>query len=241
MVKGGSCAITVTFGPTSLGGKSAELNISSNDPTKSIYIVKLSGKGTQTGTAITSYNVSMATGVDDGPQDGIFDSFTISNLGSVVNNGFTSFRTAFEFSLSALPMGSTINSANLTMVLYNYEGTRSIEVHGYTGDGTVQLSDLALNGLVGTASVAPSGVPTLFFDVTRFVADLVSNGGTFAGFNVREEPANTSNFVIMQLALSGVPVLSIDFSTGQTVAIDVKSGSFFVSIGKEFVSTRYPR
>ena len=105
----------------------------------------------------------------------------------------------------------------------------------------MQLSDLALNRLIGTASVGPNGVQTLFFDVTDFVADLVSNSRTFAGFNVREEPANTSNFVIMQLALSGVPVLSIDFSTGQTVAIDVKSGSFFVGIGKEFVSTRYPR
>jgi hypothetical protein len=241
LAKGNSCVVTVTFGPISVGGKTAELTISSNDPQKPIYIVKLSGKGTQTGPSITSYNVSVATGVDDGPQDGIFDSFSIPNLGSVNNNGFTSFRTAFEFSLSALPVGSRINSANLTMVLLNFEGTRSIEVHGYTGDGVVQLSDLALNRLIGTASVGPNGVQTLFFDVTDFVADLVSNSRTFAGFNVREEPANTSNFVIMQLALSNVPVLSIDFSTGQTVAIAVKPSIFSERTGEELVTSKFLR
>src|SRR4029079_16722324 len=100
--------------------------------------------------AINLNVVSVATGEDNGPQDGVFDSFTILNLGSVNNNGFTSFRTAFEFSLSGLPTGSTINSATLTAVLTNFEGTREIAVHGYAGDGIVQLSDFALNGVVGT-------------------------------------------------------------------------------------------
>ena len=53
--------------------------------------------------AVNLKAVSFATGMDNGPQDGVFDSFTILNLGSVNNNGFTSFGTAFEFSLSGLP------------------------------------------------------------------------------------------------------------------------------------------
>jgi len=38
--------------------------------------------------------MSADTAVDDGPQDGVFDTFRPLNLGSVVNNGWTSFRTA---------------------------------------------------------------------------------------------------------------------------------------------------
>jgi hypothetical protein len=175
---------------------------------------------------VTNLNfVSVATGLDRGPQDGIFDVFTIPNLGSVNNNGFASFRTAVEFSLADLPTGSTINAAELTVVLSNFEGTRSIEVHGYAGDGTVQLSDLALNGLVGTASVDAGGTQTFVLDATSFVTDLVANGETFAGFNVREEPANASNFTVMSLELIGAPVLSIRFSTEQILDIDIKPGS----------------
>jgi hypothetical protein len=176
--------------------------------------------------------VSVNTGVDDGPQDGIFDAFTPFNLGSVDNNGFTSFRTAFEFSLSGLPAGSIVNSAKLTMALSNFEGTRALEVHGYAGDGTVSLVDLSLNGLVATASASAAGTQTFVLDVTSFVADLVANGAAFAGVNVREEPANASNFVIMNLALTGVPILSIDFSTEQIVDIDIKPGGVPNSINR---------
>jgi hypothetical protein len=168
---------------------------------------------------------SVATGVDNGPQDGIFDDFAFFNLGSVNDNGYTSFRTVFEFNLSGLPPGSTINSAKLTIVLSNFESPRAIEVHGYAGHGAAQLSDFALNGLVGTASVGDGGTQTFIFDVTSFVADLAAHGETFAGFNVREEPANTSNFTVMSLALTNVPLLSIELSTEQIVDIDIKPGS----------------
>jgi hypothetical protein len=151
--------------------------------------------------------ISIATGMDDGPQDGVFDSFTTANLGSVNNNGFTSFRTAFKFNLSGLPAGWTIDSATVTMVMTNAEGTREIQVHGYTGGGNVELTDFARDGLLESASVNPSTSETLVFDVTSFVADRVANGEMVVGFNVREEPPNTSNFQIMQL--EGIPVLPI--------------------------------
>ena len=125
----------------------------------------------------------------------MFDEFATFNPGSVNNNGGTSFRTAFEFDLSGLQPGSTINSALLTMALTNFEGTRAIEVHRYPGDGTVELSDFALNGLVGTVSIGPTGTQMLNFDVTAVVANLVANGSTLAGFNIREEPANSANFL----------------------------------------------
>jgi hypothetical protein len=171
--------------------------------------------------------VSVATGVDDGPQDGAFDSITAPGLGCVNNNGYTSFRTAFEFSLSALPAGATINTATLTVSLSNFEGQRAVEVHGYAGDGTVQLADFAVDGLVGSASVDPSGTQLVNFDVTSFVADLVVRGETFAGFDVREEPANGSNFIVMWLdgvASGFLPLLSIAYSTEQIVDMDIRPG-----------------
>jgi hypothetical protein len=43
--KGSSCAVTLTFSPKTAGGKKATLDISTNDPKKPVYQVKLSGKG----------------------------------------------------------------------------------------------------------------------------------------------------------------------------------------------------
>jgi hypothetical protein len=45
VASGGSCDIQVVFNPTSGGSKTAELLISSNDPTQNPYHVALSGKG----------------------------------------------------------------------------------------------------------------------------------------------------------------------------------------------------
>jgi hypothetical protein len=53
---------------------------------------------------ITLNAIAFASASDDGPQDGIFDDFLIGN-GSITNNGFTSFRTALEFGLAAIPFG----------------------------------------------------------------------------------------------------------------------------------------
>lgn len=171
---------------------------------------------------INLHYVSIATGVDDGPQDGNFDSVSSLDLGAVNNNGYTSFRTAFEFSLAGLPPGATINSATLTFPLSNFEGTRALELHGYAGDGTVQLGDFALNRLVGSASVGTCCTQVLVFDVTSFVA----GGGAFLGFSVREEPANPSNFLVMRLeGLHFFPVLAIEFSAEYIVDIDIKAGS----------------
>ena len=180
---------------------------------------------------ITLNFVAAATGVDAGSEDGVYDAFAPFNLGSVNDNGFTSFRTAFEFDLSSLPSGATINSVQLVMDLTNWEGMRTIEVHGYTGDGTIDgtagLADFARNGLLVTTSVSPTGTQRLTLDVTSFVVGLAVNGETFAGFNVRED-TDGSNFLVMNLegvSIGVLPQLSIEFSTEQVVDIDIKPGS----------------
>src|SRR5438093_4134032 len=85
-------------------------------------------------TVIDLNYTSIATGVDDGPEDGVFDSFTSLNLGSVNDNGYTAFRTAAAFDLSSVPPTTTVNRTTLTVVISNFEGARSLAVHGYAGD-----------------------------------------------------------------------------------------------------------
>ena len=153
-------------------------------------------------------HVSLATGVDIGEQDGVFDNFTIPNEGSINNNGWTSFRTGFEFDVAGLPAGS-VESALLTMTIANWEGQRSLEVHGYAGNGVVELSDLALDHLLASTAITPV-FTDLVFDVTSFITDLRASDVAYAGFNLREEPANTANYVVMGLV--GNPVLSVEYS-----------------------------
>jgi len=163
--------------------------------------------------------VAANTAVDNGPQDGVFDAFVPLNFGSVNNNGWTSFRTAFEFDISAIPAGSTINAATLTMFVNWVEGTRQIALHGYTGDGAVQLTDFSCNGLVDSTVLSSPSSQYVVFDVTDFIDSLISSGETFAGFNVREEPANTSNFTVLFFNMDEtVPRLSVDF-TPSAVAV----------------------
>jgi len=156
--------------------------------------------------------VAANTAVDNGPQDGVFDDFLPNNFGSVVNNGWTSFRTAFEFDISSIPAGSTINAATLTMRVNWVEGTRYIALHSYAGDGAVQLADFSRNGLADSIVLYPLGGQYVAFDITEFIRSLISSAKTFAGFNVREDPANTPNYGVLGFNMDAtVPRLSVDF------------------------------
>jgi hypothetical protein len=159
---------------------------------------------------------AIATGEDFGPQDGTFDRLTTTNLGSVNNNGFTSFRTALEYRLPALPSDAIVDSIALKLAIGNSEGSRSLQVHGYEGDGTVQLTDFALDGLAATATVQPGGYLNLALDVTGFLASRGAGAGRVMGFNIREEPPNAANYMIMSIRVDpGPPVLSIWYRTRQ--------------------------
>jgi hypothetical protein len=149
--------------------------------------------------------VADATATDDGPQDGVFDAFAPLNSGSVNNNGFTSFRTALEFDISAVPAGSMINAATLTMFVGFVEGTRQIALHGYAGDGTISLGDISFDGLVDDATLSPPGSQLVLFDAKAFLESLVKGGQAFAGFNVREDPANSSNLWCCSSIWTGRP------------------------------------
>jgi len=167
-------------------------------------------------TNITLNFVDAATATDNGPQDGVFDEFAPFNFGSVNNNGWTSFRTALEFDISAVPAGSTINTVTLNMYVNWVEETRSIALHGYGGDGVIKLDDFSRNGLVNSTILNPPGSQNVVFNVVGFINSLVTDGEVFAGFNVREDPANASNFLVLFFDMDA-PRLSIDFTSSSAV------------------------
>lgn len=179
------------------------------------------------------------TGRDNGPADGVFDGILWGNAGLINNNGYSDDRAGVEFALPDLPAGSTINSAVLSLGIQAVEGPRSVQIHGYAGDGAIGLADFAQDGLIGSGSVGPGGTAPmrgglylLEFDVTPLLEELWAAGGGFAGFNVRESPANTFGYTVMFTSALTNPVcdcplkLTIDFTPGvTTVAIDIAPGS----------------
>ena len=166
-------------------------------------------------------------GEDVGPQDGIYDAFIPFNVGSVVNNGFTSFTTAMEFNLGAIPAGSTINSAMLTTFINNVDGARSLQVNGYAGDGSVQLTDFSIESLVANFTIGPSPTP-LITDTTSMVAGILAANGQFAGFNVQEDPPNVPNFLVMSLEQSSTS-LAIDYTA--PVAVPEPASLVLIGVG----------
>jgi hypothetical protein len=174
------------------------------------------------------------TARDSGPQDGIFDFFiTGINGGQVFNNGFNESRVVFEFDISAIPNGSTINTATLSMSFRNFEGTRQLQLHSFTGDGVVQLTDFSIDAPFVTTTLGPVGDTLLTFDVKSMIESLVNNNQTIAGFNFRESPANCCNFLIMHVTAlntsfpNGVLELYVDYSPANPVTqvpIDIKPG-----------------
>lgn len=127
---------------------------------------------------------------DIGPRDGVFDEVRLPgepNDNTLIDNGFTEWALAMEFSLASLPAGAVITSANLSFHTTVFAGPRTIELHGYSGDGALAAGDFAVEQLAATATVAPGG-PLNILDVTAVVSDLVTAAETHAGFAFREEP-----------------------------------------------------
>jgi hypothetical protein len=188
----------------------------------------------QAGAEVIDLNwVDANTAIDYGPQDETFDDFATYNFASVNNNGYTSYRTALEFDLSSIPAGSIINTAVLYAAIGYVGGTRSIALHGYAGDGVLQLADFTRDGLVDSKTLSGQQDQDVAFNVQGIIASLVTDGEMYAGFNFREDPPNDQNFGVIGLD-NYVAFLRIDFTppanVPETVAIDIKPGKYPNSI-----------
>jgi hypothetical protein len=158
-----------------------------------LAVLELTGAPTAANTFFPSVSGSA---VDQGPADGQFDNFLVGL--AINNNGFSEFRSAFEFDLSAIPQSAVISSAIVSFDISDSEGARTIEAHGFFGTGVLMLSSFAQDGLLGSGDFQPGNAPFVL-DVTTFIAQTVS-AGAFAGFGLREVPANCCNYLVMSAA-----------------------------------------
>jgi hypothetical protein len=124
-------------------------------------------------------------------------------------------KSSIEFSLKGM---SSVNSAILRFKLIentnSYVGiyeTPIIEIHGYSGSGTISYNHLNTHNLLLTSTTLET-LGWYEFDVTEFVSSLVNNNQEFAGFAIRDIVPNsqanfyTSSEVTTMLVVSPEPV-----------------------------------
>ena len=111
-------------------------------------------------------------------------------------NRYLTLRAALEFDLSAVSGSAPVRSAILqfhVLGLGNGGGGVPLDLHGYTGDGVLDLGDATAGG-APVASIVVSSAGMQQLDITAFVQQLVSSGSRIAGINIRSsKEALTSN------------------------------------------------
>ncbi len=90
------------------------------------------------------------------------------------------YRCAFEFSLASLPAAATVVAANVR--LYTDQGYVSVDLGGYSGDGSANLADLTAGTTILTFT--PHSGIWQDWDVTTFLQGLVSAHAGWAGFTL---------------------------------------------------------
>jgi len=145
----------------------------------------------------------------------------LSAFGSTSTTGGKLWRSAMEFGLSSIPAGSTIGSASLALTPMLATGTPLMQLHGFGGNGSIQLSDLSTSNLISTFTAVP--LTTAIVDATPFVQSLVlgpsSTSPTFAGFMIRTNAVegvttfNGASFGSSENTIAAfVPTLTVDFT-----------------------------
>jgi hypothetical protein len=93
-------------------------------------------------------------------------------------------RGALEFDLEtiAIPTGYTLDS--VTLNIYSSVANLNIGVHGYSGDGFINILDFVVENEITTFDPAPDAWNTV--TVTDFVTGLLDGNDAYAGFQLRE-------------------------------------------------------
>jgi hypothetical protein len=121
-------------------------------------------------------------------------------------------RTAVEFALSALPANSIIDSVMLRLtpagqsLNIGLSAGEVSEVHGYAGDGVIQVADL-MDSLAVASLAGPTanGAVTVSLALNWFQALADSNSG-FAGLMFKGVPGPMAVVYSFDSAFGGVPV-----------------------------------
>jgi hypothetical protein len=158
-------------------------------------------------------------GSDLFPRDGSFDQlFADSSVMQVTTppsgDPGSEERVAIEFALAGIPIGSIIDAVTLRLTPQGnnanlgLSASESAEVHGYAGNGTIELADLMMINLVGMLAGAPPDGPVSTSLLATWLQGLVDGSSPFAGmmFKGVDGPAP----VTMGFAgtFNGIPVAS---------------------------------
>ena len=179
--------------------------------------------------------------------DGTFDALQFDpGQNTVTLSMFFEERAALEFSLAALPADALIVASTLTLHLPVLPAVaNSADVHGYAGDGTVQVADLdTTNSLTNVAVNALSvSVPI----PTTFLQGLLDADEGFAGFVLRNVTVPTGVFSIWTIDAAGqeafFPTLEIEYESAQVPepsAVLLLAAGLAVCGGRVFRSRRTP-
>lgn len=163
---------------------------------------------------------SVATGTDGQwappiQRDGVFDNLWGGEpAAEILPNNLTDVRFAVEYNISTIPLKSIIDIATLTFTEWVDGPSTVIQLHGYSGDGIVELNDMVANNLL-ISDISDGIVGTTVLPVTSFITSLLNQGDPFAGFMVRDVQ---SNQIITPQALNyyqirNTPSLTISYST----------------------------
>lgn len=142
------------------------------------------------------------------------------------------FRGVFEFDISSIPTSSPVSSASFSLQpnFVGWAGNATVQVHGYTGNGAVDISDVGVSNVVTSfliTSSSPSVIVPLVLDVTSFVQGLVNSGPGFAGFMLQSTLESSKNSVVRFYSVEVThsnptveaawrPTLSVDFTPAET-------------------------
>ena len=109
----------------------------------------------------------------------------------------------YEFDLGPIPAGATIESATLhfrtAFLVANTSSEAPIEIFGFTGNGTLELSDQANSGAVLAATSFPAPTPAntnLEIELTNLIPlnTVISDGNSNDFLTVRSETENFATF-----------------------------------------------
>jgi hypothetical protein len=147
-------------------------------------------------------------GVPDGIYDGVYGnpSVTLVDEHPIGSTLVHNERTAVEFPLAAIPAGSVIDSVTLRLSdVFNGAAGGQVEVHGYLGDGSIQVADLMVSNLVGSF-VLPVPDPVMVALSTGWLQTLVDASDPFAGLMFKGTPSATHVVFSFAGTYSGIPV-----------------------------------
>jgi hypothetical protein len=143
-------------------------------------------------TTISLIAVISDRAVDSSPRNGVFDSvFNNASVTQVttppIGDLSSEERTAVEFALAAIPIGSVIDAVTLQLSPQGLNLNLGLsagevgEIHGYTGDGAIQVADLMVFNLVGSIVGPTANGPILVPLLTAWLQAEVNAASPYAG------------------------------------------------------------